>query len=114
MAGRSVLVVDDEPNIVALLVDLLEGEGYEVRRAPDGVAALAEVDRAVPDIVIADVMMPRLDGITLAARLRERSIPTVLMSAAIPPPRDPCVVFISKPFDIDEILEVIGQVLESC
>jgi len=109
--GPSVLVVDDEPYIVDLVTDLLEGEGYRVRRAHDGIAALEEVDRAPPDIVVADVMMPRLDGFALAARLRERGVPTILMSAAIAAPNEPGIVFVPKPFDIDHLLDEVARVL---
>ena len=112
VTGRSVLVVDDEPYIVDLVTDLLEGEGYRVRRAHDGIAALEEVDRATPDLVVADVMMPRLDGFALAARLRERGVPTILMSAAVPAPNEPGFVFIAKPFDIDRLLAEVARILD--
>ena len=111
VAGESVLVVDDERYIVDLLADLLEEEGYRVRPAYDGLAALAEVDRAAPDLVIADVSMPRLDGLALAARLRERGIPTVLMSAAVSAPADSTIAFVAKPFDIDHLLTVVERIL---
>jgi DNA-binding response OmpR family regulator len=103
-----VLVADDERNIVDFLTDLLEDEGYEVIQAFDGEMALAEIDRTSPDLVIADVMMPRLDGLSLLRKLEERGkdIPVILMSAAVTP-RSTSATFVPKPFDIDTMLSVI-------
>ena len=113
MTGQTVLVVDDERYIVDLLSDLLEAEGYDVRRAYDGLAALEEVERAAPDLVITDVMMPRLDGLTLIRHLRQRNtdLPIVLMSAAVADPAQPDVRFVAKPFDIDNMLAVVDRAL---
>lgn len=109
---RMVLVVDDERYIVDLLTDLLEEEGYRVKRAYDGMAALEVIDRQIPDLVLADVMMPRLDGLALVGSLRERglTIPIILMSAAVTP-RYSDVTFVPKPFDIDHVLHVIARAL---
>ncbi len=113
MTGQTVLVVDDERYIVDLLTDLLESEGYDVRRAYDGLTALEEVAKAAPDLVITDVMMPRLDGLTLIRQLRQRNteLPIVLMSAAVTDPAHPNVPFIAKPFDIDDLLAVVARAL---
>jgi CheY-like chemotaxis protein len=113
VTGQSVLVVDDERYIVDLLTDLLESEGYDVRRAYDGLTALEEVAKAAPDLVITDVMMPRLDGLTLIRRLRQHNInlPIVLMSAAVTDPAQLNVPFVAKPFDIDDLLAVVARAL---
>lgn len=110
--GATVLIVDDERHIVDLLDDLFRDEGYRVRRAYDGVAALAALDREMPDLVIADVMMPRLDGLTLYNRIRERSsdLPVILMSAAVTP-RAIDATFVPKPFDIDTLLDLVEETL---
>ncbi|HVL23985.1 MAG TPA: response regulator [Thermomicrobiales bacterium] len=107
-----VLVVDDERYIVDLLTDLFQDEGYEVQRAYDGVAALDVIDRRMPDLVVADVMMPRLDGLTLYNRIRERTeeLPVILMSAAVTP-RSLDATFIPKPFDIDALLQLVEEKL---
>jgi two-component system OmpR family response regulator len=62
----SVLVVDDEPNILALLCASLRLSGFEVHAADSGARALSTVAHAVPDIVVLDVMLPDCDGFTLA------------------------------------------------
>ncbi|MDP9369455.1 MAG: response regulator [Chloroflexota bacterium] len=113
VAGERVLVVDDEPYIVELLDELLDDEGYHVQRANDGITALEEIERRPPDLILADVMMPRLDGLTLAARLREwgDDTPIILMSAAVTP-RDASYAFIAKPFDIEEMLGLVADMLQ--
>lgn len=107
-----VLVVDDERYIVDLLTDLLQDEGYQVLRASDGQAALDILSHQVPDLVVADVMMPRIDGMRLLAIIREqnRDLPVILMSAAVTPQSDD-VTFLRKPFDIDVLLELIERKL---
>ena len=111
-ATTAVLVVDDERYIVDLLSDLLEDEGYQVDRAYDGVAALEQISRHQPDLVVADVMMPRLDGLSLADEINARGldIPIILMSAAVTPRTDH-VAFIPKPFDIEAMLGLIERLL---
>ena len=69
--GRSVLIVDDEPNIVISLEYLLRRAGYEVLVARDGEQALETIARAPPDLVLLDVMLPRLDGFQVCQKLRE-------------------------------------------
>lgn len=103
-----VLVVDDERYIVDLLTDVLEDEGYEVLRAGDGQAALDMLERHLPDLVVADVMMPRIDGMRLLSMIREhhKDLPVILMSAAVTP-RIADVPFLPKPFDIDDLMALI-------
>ena len=107
----TILVVDDEPHIADLLAEALGDEGYRVRRAYDGLAALAAADEADPDVVVTDVMMPGLDGVDLARRLRERGVPVVLMSAARTTVDLPGVRFVPKPFDLDEMLAAVSRAL---
>lgn len=106
MERSTALVVDDEFYIVDLLAEILADEGYHVLRAYDGQSALAVAEKHRLDLVIADVMMPRMNGVTMAQHLRQRFGPLhiVLMSAAVtqvPAEFD----FIAKPFDINELLE---------
>jgi DNA-binding response OmpR family regulator len=69
MAPR-ILIVDDEPNIVISLEYLLKREGWETSVAGDGEAALAALEQAQPDLVILDVMLPRLNGFEVCRRIR--------------------------------------------
>ena len=67
---HSVLIVDDEPNILLSLQFLMRKSGYEVRTARDGEEALAEISRAAPDLVLLDVMMPKIDGFSICRQIR--------------------------------------------
>src|SRR3989442_8892775 len=77
-----ILVVDDDPKIVALVRTYLEREGFAVVTASDGLAALAAVGESKPRLIVLDIMLPELDGLALMRILRERSeTPIVLLSA---------------------------------
>jgi len=67
---QSVLIVDDEPNILLSLEFLMRKTGYEVRTAKDGEEALAEILQAAPDLVLLDVMMPKIDGFSICTQIR--------------------------------------------
>ncbi|SIT69512.1 response regulator receiver protein [Ectothiorhodosinus mongolicus] len=71
MASRSILVVDDEPNIVLSLEFLFREAGYDVRVARDGEAALEAVKSDPPDLILLDVMMPKRDGYDVCQTIRE-------------------------------------------
>ena len=81
--GR-VLIVDDDRRVLELLVDLLELEGYQVASAPDGAEAAALAQSFGPDVVVSDVVMPRVGGLELCRRLKQdprtASIPVLLIS----------------------------------
>lgn len=77
-----ILVVDDEPLYVRLLKVNLEQEGYQIASARDGEEALESVSQNMPDLIILDVMMPKLDGITVTLRIRQFSdVPIILLTA---------------------------------
>jgi two-component system alkaline phosphatase synthesis response regulator PhoP len=68
--ARRILIVDDEPNIVISLEYLLRREGYEVSAAEDGEAALRAIAESRPDLVVLDVMLPKLNGFEVCRRVR--------------------------------------------
>jgi two-component system, OmpR family, response regulator MprA len=74
-----VLVVDDDPPLRRMLARTLAAEGYEVTVAGDGGAALAEAERTAPDVIVLDVAMPGLDGLSVARRLRGKGLPTPIL-----------------------------------
>lgn len=79
---RTVLVVDDEPEIVRLLRDYLERAGFSVDTATDGEAALRAARRRRPDLVILDLNLPRLDGLDVARSLRrDGDVPIIMLTA---------------------------------
>ena len=109
----TVLVVEDEPAVREVVADLLQDEGYAVRQASDGLQAIEELQADDVDLVLSDVRMPRLDGPSLARRLRGRghAVPVVLMSAIDVEVDLPGVRFLPNPFDRDHLLHVIGSAL---
>jgi CheY-like chemotaxis protein len=110
----SILVVDDDSAICDALASLLEDEGYGVRTAPDGLAALDAIAEDTPHLVITDLAMPGLDGIGLIARLqRERpSLPIIVLSAAIRVSPPAGVPFVAKPFDAESLLITVARLLD--
>ncbi len=109
---RHVLVVEDDPLVLDTLVTALSDEGYRVSRAVDGMDAIGEVQQEVPDLVIADVHMPRMTGGQLVRRLREWNVPIILLSADTNWARTAGVVFVPKPFDLDHLLDVVANLLD--
>ncbi len=80
--GECVLVVDDDRDIVKAISILLEGEGYEVLKAYDGLQALDILSTREVRLVLIDVMMPKLDGLSAVMRIREtQNIPIIVLSA---------------------------------
>ncbi len=119
--AKKVLIVDDEPNIVAALDYLLRRSGYEVQAAPDGEAALRLVQAEAPDLVLLDLMMPEKSGYDVCQRIRAHpewsKIRIVILSAK---GREADVskglslgadAYITKPFSNAELVERIGALL---
>src|SRR5256885_4334749 len=77
-----ILIVEDEPAMVAGLRDNFEFEGYDVITAPDGVAGLERALKEAPDIVILDVMMPRMSGLGVCKQLKSKrpSLPLIMLT----------------------------------
>ena len=115
--GPSVLVVDDEPQVVWVLQFSLESEGYETYTANNGVEALDRIAEHHPQLMVLDVMMPRMDGWTVLERLLElprEQRPRVVMVTALASLRDRAKAaelgadaYVPKPFDVDELLDVL-------
>jgi DNA-binding NtrC family response regulator len=112
---QSILVVDDDHDMAEVLEELLDEEGYRVRCAFNGEAALREIAHEPPDLVLADVVMPQVDGVSLAKQLqaRGRAVPVVLMSAVYSYVDVPGLPFLPKPFNLDALLRVIAREIEA-
>jgi CheY-like chemotaxis protein len=115
----TVLVVDDEPVLRAVVRDVLVEAGYTVAEAADGTAMLALVERDRPDLVLMDVMMPGGDGQEAYRTLRGQpglpTVPVVMMSAAVHPNGlDPTIAaFLPKPFALDRLLATVVRLIGS-
>ena len=118
---KKVLIVDDELNIVTALEFLLQKNGYEVMAAQNGDEALQRVESFGPDLVLLDVMMPRISGYEVCRRMRERSdwkhIKIIMLSAK---GREAEVskgvslgadLYVTKPFSNNELVGKIGELL---
>jgi DNA-binding response OmpR family regulator len=114
-----ILIVEDEPNMVAGLRDNFEFEGYEVISAPDGVAGLERAVAQTPDLVILDVMMPRMSGLEVCKQLKAKrpGIPIIMLTAR-GQEVDKVVGlelgaddYVTKPFSIRELLARVKAVL---
>jgi two-component system alkaline phosphatase synthesis response regulator PhoP len=113
VSGRAViLVVEDEPAMVRLLSDNLTFEGYEVLVASDGEAALDIAVNARPDLILLDIMLPTIDGLTVCRRLREQHLNTpIIMLTARNMEEDKITGlkigaddYMTKPFSVAELL----------
>ena len=81
-AGRKILIVDDEVRMRRVIADYLRIKGYETAEAADGVEALEKFSTENPDLVLLDVMMPRMDGWEVCRRIRARSrVPVIMLTA---------------------------------
>ena len=114
-----ILVVDDELAILQMLEEVLTDAGYAVLKARDGREALARLGEVRPDLIVCDLMMPRLDGRQLCRAIQadpvHRGVPVVLMSAgyqAVEASTEaPYAAFVRKPFQVAALLRAIEQVL---
>jgi DNA-binding response OmpR family regulator len=119
--AKKVLIVDDEPNIVTSLEYLMAKAGYEFEAARDGDAALAAMERFRPDLVLLDVMMPRLSGYEVCQEMRRRPelarIKIVMLSAK---GREAEVnkglslgadAYVTKPFSNRELMTCVASLL---
>lgn len=116
------LVVDDIPDILNLLDTTLTFKGYRVITARNGQEALEAIQKERPALIIADILMPKMDGFSLVHRLRinpkTRDIPVVFLSATYVTPEDKDFAiaigvtrFIEKPVDIETFLPTISDIL---
>jgi DNA-binding response OmpR family regulator len=116
-ATHRVLVVDDEPQVVWVLQLALDAEGYEVLTARNGVEAMAQISEGHPEMMVLDVMMPRMDGWSVMRELRKLPAadrPRVVMVTALASGKDRATaealgvdVYMPKPFDVDALLGVL-------
>ncbi len=117
---EKILIVDDEPDTILILQDRLEMEGYEVATATDGGEALELIDQDLPDLVLLDIQMPRLDGIETLAHLHEKypGLLVLMLTAhgtiqrAVEATKRGAYDFLEKPFQPEHITQKVGQALE--
>jgi DNA-binding response OmpR family regulator len=114
----TILTADDDPQLLRLVTRNLQLEGYAVLTARDGQEALEQISAHAPDLVLLDVMMPRLDGFAVCQRVREfSSVPIIIVTAR---GQDQDKIrgldlgaddYLTKPFSVDELLARVRAVL---
>ena len=120
MAKETVLLVDDKPNNLEVLGALLSREGYEVRAARSGEAALTEVRALLPDVIITDLKMPKMDGLEffLAVRAIDGDIPVVFITAfgtvesAVAAMKAGAYDYLTKPLDHEKLRLIVRRALD--
>jgi len=118
---KRILVVDDEPNLVLLVEARLKASGYEVLSASDGLTALEMAKREKPDLIILDLMLPKMDGFKVCGLLKKdfryKKIPILLFTArAQDTDRQMGIeagaeAYITKPFEPEKLLSKIKELI---
>ncbi|HZZ86492.1 MAG TPA: response regulator [Anaeromyxobacteraceae bacterium] len=113
---RDVLVVEDDADLSALMEMVLRDAGFEVRRAGDGLDALARVEEAMPGVILLDMRMPRMNGWEFAQEYRRRwseRAPILVITAAENARARAAEVeadgFLEKPFDLDDVIRAVSR-----
>jgi DNA-binding response OmpR family regulator len=116
-AGRKVLVVDDDPAIQRVLSQTLQLEGHDITIAGDGQEAIDKLDGYLPDVVILDVMMPRMNGYEVLTKIRSdqrtANLPVILLTAKSSIEdvwqgwHAGVDYYMTKPFDVEELLRFL-------
>lgn len=120
MSTRKILIVDDEPDTLTLLREIMEKEGYLVHTAASSVGALTDFAEFAPDLVLSDIQMPNMDGLALLAETRKRNPLTQVilltaygsLSTAVEGIKAGAFDYLSKPFSLEEIRTVVRRALE--
>src|SRR5437660_8001633 len=114
----TIVAADDDPQLLRLVTRNLEFEEYEVLPASDGQQALEQVEAHSPDLVLLDVMMPRMDGFTVCEHIREFSTVPIIIVTARGQDQDKvhgldlgADDYLTKPFSVDELLARVRAVL---
>jgi DNA-binding response OmpR family regulator len=117
VTAKTILVVDDEPDIVLTVRLTLEVEGYRVLAVGSGEDALEVLERETPDVILLDLRLPGIDGFALLDRLPDEIPPVIVLSAHASGPTVKramamgCRDFITKPFDPDLLVAKIEATL---
>ena len=117
--SKSILVVDDTRSMRAMVASVLQGAGYEVAEAGDGVEALELARKRVFDLVVTDHNMPRMDGVTLVRELRALAnydpVALIVLSTEASPELKQrgreagATGWMAKPFDPQRMLDIVGR-----
>ena len=118
--AKKIMIVDDEPDILFTVGQMLETSGYEVIKAVDGKDCLKKLCEVTPDLVLLDIMMPEINGWDVAAKIKENpkwnNIPIIFLTIkgdtmSIGMGGMVAVDYITKPFDIQDLKNRVEKIL---
>lgn len=117
--NKPILLVDNNPDTLKILTVILQGEGYAIDTATDGEAALSRVNQQPPQIILLDLMLPKLNGVGVCQRLKKnketRNIPVIIMTAKSNDEAKKGAVmagadsYLLKPFDPAELMKQVKK-----
>ncbi len=119
---KKILLVEDTPDLLVNIMDILKMEGFHVIPAVDGVEALEKLANEIPDLIITDLLMPRMDGLKLVETLKQRDnlkqIPVLIFTAKATQENEAqglqlgAVQYLKKPCPTEFLLEIIRNLMD--
>ncbi len=120
--GKKILVMDDEPEMLAMISEFLGAAGYEVLTAVDGQIGLEMSRNMVPDLILTDVQMPKIDGWAICNKLKTdpnlKHIPIIMFSGLLVADSEPnaaiekCDYLMAKPIEMANLLQKVREFLK--
>jgi DNA-binding response OmpR family regulator len=121
MDKKTIVLVEDEEHVRQMVSKMLSKSGYSVQEAVDGLDGLRKIDAQKPDLIIADVMMPNLDGLLLIKALKghhdTKTVPVIFLTAKgdtrsmIEGINAGAKYYVTKPFQMDDLLSKVSKIL---
>jgi len=117
---KTILIVDDEPDITDVVTSTLQDEGYRVLAASNGLEGLRRLNEATPDLLICDLMMPFMDGVTMCQRIRSDPqyqdlciiIASVMDKPTVTSQFSHYDGYLRKPYRLGALLELVDSLIE--
>jgi DNA-binding response OmpR family regulator len=119
MEGKKIVIIEDEPDVLSNLKLFLESKGFTVTTAADGVEGLSKVKKESPDLIVLDVMLPKMSGFEVCRLLkfdeRYKKIPIIMLTARVQEndivmgQEVGCNEYIMKPFELANLLDKINE-----
>ena len=120
-AKKKILIVDDDRDMISVLKDVLEFEGYEVESAPDGEKTFVQLRKSTPGLIVADIALPNMNGWKLCRKIREnpstKDIPILVLSAKMDEVDElrayesGADYYLAKPFNNERFVELVAGLM---
>lgn len=125
MSKKKILIIDDEPELVKAIEVRLKANGYELETAYNGLAGINKAKEIIPDLILLDIVMPKMDGYKVCKRLKDnpktKNIPVIVLTASVAAGQQElerkCMLAgvkgaIMKPFETSDFLNIIDEALK--